>query len=188
MTLYIWRHPKPLAASGICLGQTDMGVHPRKINRLANQIQRFVRIHNLSKVIWVSPLQRSLNVGELLAKRGFECHIAPYLMELDFGTWDGKSWADISKQAIDDWCADFANGAPFDGESVAQLFMRVERQIQVWQSKCEQAEDKNKSILAIGHAGWINAAKMRAAGQGVPQVAADWARPVTYRQLSRLEF
>ena len=188
MTLYIWRHPKPLAASGMCLGQTDMGVHPRKTKRLANQIQRFVQWHHLPKVIWVSPLQRSLNVGKLLAKRGFECHIAPDLMELDFGTWDGKSWVDIPKAAIDDWCADFATAAPFNGESVAQLFMRVEAQIRDWQSKGMRADAKNNSILAVGHAGWINGAKMLAAGQGVPQVAADWARPVTYRQLSCLAF
>ncbi len=185
MKLYIWRHPKPLAANGICLGQTDMGVHPRKLKRLANQIERFVRLHKLPKVIWVSPLQRSLKVGELLAQRGFKCQVAADLIELDFGVWDGQSWSDIPKQAIDEWCADFAHSAPYHGESVAQLFTRVEGQIESWLKACS-IEDKDESVLAVGHAGWINAAKMLAAREGVPQVAADWPRPIGYRQKTAL--
>lgn len=183
MKLYIWRHPKPLAASGICLGQTDMSVHPRKMKRLANQIERFAKRHKLPKVVWVSPLQRSLKVGEILAQRGFNCHIAPDLIELDFGVWDGQSWSDIPKQAIDDWCEDFAQSAPYKGESVQELFTRVEDWL-----KAQALENNNEPVLAIGHAGWINVAKMLAAGQGVPQVAADWPLPVDYRELSVLEF
>ncbi|WP_367111620.1 histidine phosphatase family protein [uncultured Psychrobacter sp.] len=187
MELYIWRHPKPLAANGLCLGQTDMGVHPRKLKRLANQIERFVRLHKLPKVIWVSPLQRSLKVGELLAQRGFKCQVAPDLMELNFGTWDGRPWSDIPKQAIDEWCADFAQSAPYKGESVQELFTRVETQIGSWLKACS-IENNDEPVLAVGHAGWINVAKMLAAGEGVPQVAADWPRPVGYRELSSLRF
>lgn len=187
MKLYIWRHPKPLAASGICLGQTDMGVHPRKLKRLANQIERFVRINDLPKVIWVSPLQRSLKVGQILAQRGFACHITPDLIELNFGTWDGKLWMDIPKQAIDEWCAYFAHSAPYNGESVAQLFYRVEAQMENW-SKARMLEKNSEPILAVGHAGWINMAKMLADEQGVPQTATDWPRPVGYRELSVLSF
>ena len=79
MVLYIWRHPKPIAANGFCIGQTDISVDKRKIKRLANKIQRFVRFHQLPKVIWVSPLQRSLKVGEILAPHGFQYHVAPEL-------------------------------------------------------------------------------------------------------------
>lgn len=186
MKLYIWRHPKPLAADGICLGQTDMGVNPRKLKRLANQIQRFARRHHLPKVIWVSPLQRSLKVGKILERYGFECRVAPDLIELDFGTWDGESWAQIPKQAIDAWCDDFAHSAPYNGESVEQLFSRVEAQAENW-LKAYAVENNDAPILAVGHAGWINAAKMIDAGQWIPQVAADWPRPVTYRERSCLD-
>lgn len=90
MTLYIWRHPKPLAANGICFGHADMEVDKRKLKRLANQIQRFVRLNQFPKVIWVSPLQRSLKVVQILAQRGFQYHVAPQLAEIDFGVWDGR--------------------------------------------------------------------------------------------------
>ncbi len=178
MTLYIWRHPKPLAPNGICLGQTDMGVDKRKLKRLANQIQRYARLHNLPKVIWVSPLQRSLKVGQILAKFGFEYHVAPELIEIDFGAWDGLPWAQIPKQEIDDWCDNFARFAPDNGESLQQLFIRIEN----WLA----THITNTPILVVGHAGWINAAKMIDAGQKVPQLAADWPRPVAYGELSCL--
>ena len=184
MTLYIWRHPKPLAASGMCLGQTDMGVHPRKTKRLANQIQRFVQWHHLPKVIWVSPLQRSLKVGEILAQQGFQCNIAPALAEIDFGNWDGQPWAQIPKQQIDDWCDNFADFAPKGGESLQQLFERIEN----WLNEMARQNSSHRPILVVGHAGWINAASMIVAGEEVPKIAAEWPRPVNYLEHRQLDF
>lgn len=187
MTLYIWRHPQPIAAKGICLGHTDRGVDKRKLNRLANQIERVVRRHHLPKVIWVSPLQRSLKVGQLLAKCGFDCHVSAELAEIDFGDWDGRPWAQIAKQEIDDWCADFAHFAPDSGENLSQLFTRVEDWLTA--RSTEQVvidNDNNVPILAVGHAGWINAAKMINAGNDVPKLAIDWPAPVAYNQLTIL--
>lgn len=185
MTLYIWRHPKPLAVEGICLGQTDRGVAKRKLKRLANQIHKYTQrhhCHHLAKVIWVSPLQRSLQVGQLLAKFGFECHIAAELMEVSFGEWDGLPWADIPWQEIDAWCEDFADYQPGNGESVRQLFTRVER----WLGQ-QMLANEDAPILVVGHAGWINAAKRLATGAGVPQVAADWPRSLGYGVLTVLK-
>ncbi len=185
MTLYIWRHPKPIAVNGICLGHTDMGVDNRKIKRLANQVQRFARLHRLPKVVWVSPLQRSLKVGQLLEKRDFQCHVAAELSEIDFGVWDGRFWEQIAKQEIDDWCNDFANFAPDKGESLQQLFTRVECWLRA------RTTEKgglwiDKPILAVGHAGWINAAKMITAREEVPQIAADWLPSVAYCERSTI--
>lgn len=187
MELYIWRHPKPLHAVGVCLGQTDMGVDKRKLRRLANQIQRFARRHNLPKVIWVSPLQRSLGVGERLEKRGFRCEVTPALAELNFGDWDGKPWQHIAKQDIDAWCDDFAHYAPGGGESVQQLFARVALWLnqQRLNQQCLNQQDEqsaNSPLLAVGHAGWINAATLLTNQLALPSNAADWPRPVAYRK------
>ena len=185
MTLYIWRHPQPVAAKGICLGHTDMGVDRRKLKRLANQIQRFARLHHMPKVIWVSPLQRSLKVGQLLAARGFVCHISPELTELNFGAWDGCFWTQINKEEIDAWCANFAHFAPDNGENLSQLFTRVEGWLNARHAEQNDLAN-NIPILAVGHAGWINAAKMITAGKDVPQLATDWPSSVAYGQLSTL--
>lgn len=182
MILYIWRHPKPMNTEGICMGQTDISVDKRKLKRLANKIERFVRLHHLPKTIWVSPLQRSLKVGELLAQRGFQYQIAPELAEINFGAWDGKFWAQIEKQHIDQWCNNFADYAPDNGESLQQLFNRAES----WLEKIA-VEQKGYPVLAIGHAGWINAAKMIAADQEVPKTAAEWPRSVAYLSCNRID-
>jgi len=182
MTLYIWRHPKPIAAEGICIGQTDIGVDRRKLKRLANQIERFTRLHQLPKVIWVSPLQRSLKVGQILAQRGFQYRVAPELAEINFGEWDGRPWEQIAKQEIDDWCDNFAHFTLDNGESLQQLFDRVEG----WLAK-RLVEQGNTPILAVGHAGWINAAKMIDAGRDVPKIAADWPRSVDYLERIDIE-
>jgi len=182
MILYIWRHPKPITADGLCIGQTDVEVDKRKLKRLANKIQRFVRLQQLPKVIWVSPLQRSLKVGEILAQRGFECRVAPKLAEIHFGDWDGQSWKQIEKQQIDEWCNNFAHFAPDYGESLQQLFNRAES----WLDKIA-VEQKDHPVLAIGHAGWINAAKMIATGQEVPNLAINWPHSVAYSSYSRID-
>ena len=182
MILYIWRHPKPITADGLCIGQTDVEVDKRKLKRLANKIQRFVRLQQLPKVIWVSPLQRSLKVGEILAQRGFECRVAPKLAEIHFGDWDGQFWEQIEKQQIDEWCNNFAHFAPDYGESLQQLFNRAES----WLDKIA-VEQKDHPVLAIGHAGWINAAKMIATGQEVPNLAINWPHSVAYSSYSRID-
>ena len=183
MMFHIWRHPRPIAANGFCIGQTDISVDKRKIKRLANKIQRFVRLHQLPKVIWVSPLQRSLKVGEILVQHGFQCNIAPALAEIDFGKWDGQPWAQIPKQQIDDWCDNFADFAPKGGESLQQLFERIEN----WINEMAR-QNSSQPILVVGHAGWINAASMIVAGQEVSKIAAEWPRPVNYLEHRQLNF
>lgn len=192
MIVHIWRHPKPIAAKGLCFGQTDLAVDRRKLKRLANRIDRLAKNNNLPKVIWVSPLLRSRLVGELLAQRGFECHIAPELVESNFGVWEGRPWSDISKAEVDEWCEDFANFAPSEGENLSQLFERVaawiESQKKTNIDKAIHQSTHQSAVLAVGHAGWITTAKMICDGEGMPQLAQDWPRPVNYCELSVLNF
>ncbi len=217
MQLYIWRHPKPKQVQGLCFGQSEVAVDRRKLKRLAHQIQRFVRVNQLPKQIWVSPLQRSQQVGEYLAAQGFECYVDDRLLETHFGAWEGKPWSQISKEDIDNWCDNFADFAPTGGESLRQLFQRVAAWIE--QQKQPQAEldnsnfknnsnsesnDKsaqnnkiennnkadsnNKTVLVVGHAGWINTAKLIHQGQSVPTKAIHWPAAVCHGELTYLQF
>lgn len=67
-------------------------------------------------------------------------------------------WAQIPKQEVDDWCDNVATFASDNGESLQQLFNRVEE----WLTARVL---ENSAILAVGHAGWINTAKMITNGQ-----------------------
>ena len=117
-------------------------------------------------------------------QHGFQCNIAPALAEIDFGKWDGQHWAQIPKQQIDDWCDNFADFAPKGGESLQQLFERIEN----WINEMTRQNSSHRPILAVGHAGWINAASMIVAGQEVPKIAAEWPRPVNYLEHRQLNF
>ncbi|GAA3532600.1 histidine phosphatase family protein [Zobellella aerophila] len=177
MRLFIWRHPRPINAAGICLGRTDLAIDTRKARRLAGRIQRFAHRHHLPKKIYVSPLQRSRLVGEILHSQGWELVREPALLEFDFGNWDGQPWHHIGKHAMDLWCADFAEHHPGKGESLSELFTRVE----LWLSG-----HPHGTRLAVGHAGWINAAIMLSQGKPVPRQPGHWPAPVNYGQLTEL--
>lgn len=185
-TLYLWRHPKPSNARDRCIGHTDLPVDKRKLKRLANHIQAFTRRHKLPKVIWCSTLQRSHGVGAILAKRGFSCELSPLLCEMNFGTWDGKPWEEISKAEIDDWCADFSDFTPGGEESVRLLYQRVVLMFNRWQSQLSELKTGPRCVLVVGHAGWITAARQLCSGIGLPKQASDWPLPPKYRQLTRL--
>lgn len=72
---------------------------------------------------------------------------------------------------------------PDHGENLQQLsFNRAES----WLDKIA-VEQKDHPVLAIGHAGWINAAKTIATGQEVPNLAINWPHSVGYLSCSRID-
>ncbi|WP_027848529.1 histidine phosphatase family protein [Marinospirillum minutulum] len=177
MSVIIWRHPKPLNAAGICLGHTDLAVDPRRTRNLAYKVQQEAKRLELAPVLHVSPLQRSRGVGEFLAKQGWQVKIDPLLIEFNFGTWDGLPWEQIDRHEMDSWCNNFADYAPGGGENLKQLFNRVES----WLSRTT-----TETRLVVGHAGWINAARMLAAKKPLPSAPEHWSSSVNYGKKSIL--
>jgi len=178
MSVIIWRHPKPINAVGICLGHTDLAVDPRRTRNLAYKVQQEAKRLQLAPVLHVSPLQRSRGVGEFLAKQGWQIKVDPLLIEFNFGAWDGLPWELINRHEMDTWCSDFADYAPGGAENLKQLFSRVES----WLSRTT-----SETRLVIGHAGWINAARIISAKQPLPTQAKDWRSSVNYGKKSTLK-
>lgn len=172
LVLHVWRHPKPVAAAGRCIGRTDLPVDPRQAKRLAHRVRHHARQHRLPRVVHTSALRRAADVGRWLARWGWVHHIDVALAELDFGHWDGQGWAAIGESAVSAWCDDLAHYQGHGGESVAMLFER-----------CASWLDRAPSVpgcCVVGHAGWINAARLLLRGAGPPARAADWPAPPGY--------
>ncbi|HEY0819518.1 MAG TPA: histidine phosphatase family protein [Rhizobacter sp.] len=167
----VWRHPRPAGAQGRCIGRVDVPVDPRKTKRLAHRIRRHVRRACWPRVVVTSPLARGVAVGRWLARWGFEHRIDARLSELDFGTWDGRPWAEIDTAELAAWAQAFADYAPGGGESVRQLMAR-----------CAAFLDEHGAspLCVVGHAGWINAARWVAAGHTTPRSAAEWPPVLAY--------
>lgn len=166
VTVHIWRHPRAQCAEGRCIGRTDLAVDRRKAKRLAHRIRTFARRHGLPRQVVTSPLRRCADVGRVLAAWGWVHRIDPLLIEVDFGHWDGKAWADIPRAEVDDWCLDLVRQRPGGGENVDQLLSRVG----AWRP--------GTARLAVGHGGWLSAARWlashRLTAPGLSITAADW--------------
>ena len=173
MTLVVWRHPRPIGAAGRCIGRTDLRVDPRRVKRLARRILMHARRHSMPREVWTSPLARCACVGRCLKRFGFIHHTSTDLLELDFGAWDGLSWDDVGREALQAWEQDFLHHAPGGGESLAQLSLRVERFV---------AAHARSTCLVVGHGGWINAWRWQQARPPAPATAALWPAPPLYGQ------
>lgn len=172
--LWIWRHPKPVGAAGRCIGRTDLAVDPRRAKRLAHRIRAVARRHGLPREILTSPLQRGAEVGRWLRRWGWQHRVDGGLIEFDFGAWDGRSWRDIAPNEVAAWEADFVGHAPGGGESLAELAERV----LAWQAG---AQGRGVPVLAVGHAGWINALRVLVLrGRIAGLTPTDWPAPVPY--------
>lgn len=170
---WIWRHPRPEGAQGLCVGRHDLPVDRRRAKRLARRIQRVARHEGLPRVVWTSSLRRAHAVGAILARWGWQHRVDDGLQEASFGTWDGRPWCHIPRSAIDAWCADFACYRPGGGESLQALFTRC-RAVLV------SAERQQPVRVVVGHAGWMSAAEHLAHGRAMPAQADDWPAPVRY--------
>lgn len=170
--LCVWRHPRPVAAAGRCIGRTDLPVDPRKAKRLAHRIRHHARRQRLAREVHTSSLRRGADVGRWLARWGWVHHIDVALAEIDFGAWDGQRWDAIGESAISAWCNDLAHDRGHGGESVAELFDRCAG----WLARVTSAPAR----CVVGHAGWINAARWLRLGGGLPLAASDWPAAPAY--------
>jgi alpha-ribazole phosphatase len=100
--------------------------------------------------------------------------VDPALAEMDFGDWDGRAWAAISRAEIEAWCANFLAYAPGGGEAVAALLARV------------RAFDPGSARIVVTHGGWLSAALwLTAYGERMPS-AEEWPPPPKPGSLTRL--
>ena len=117
MQVFLIRHPRPLIDAGICYGRLDIDCAD------AQQVAERLRplLPEGTPVI-SSPLRRAWQLAEALDP---QARIDARLSEIDFGEWEGQSWNDIGRDALDAWAADVFNFCPPDGESPARLQQRA---------------------------------------------------------------
>lgn len=156
--LWLWRHPRPAGAAGRCIGRCDLVPDRRRAKRLAHHIRQAARRHRLPQTVWTSPLRRCADVGRWLARWGWQHQIDASLLELDFGSWDGRCWASIPAAEVAAWEADFARHGPGGGESLDSLARRCRAFV-----AARQAEGC-RPVLVVAHAGWILASAGPPAG------------------------
>ena len=142
MDLYVIRHTAPLVDSNICYGRLDVDL---KDSLLEQKSQILESLPLPFDHVFTSPLKRCTRLAEILK---LPYVIDPRVLELDFGEWEGLSWAEIGKNQIDAWVADPYNFTFPKGENFASLCSRVGAFLN---------DLRDNKILLISHAGVIKA-------------------------------
>lgn len=162
--MILLRHPTPDAPPGLCYGRTDLAPGAGAAAEVARALALTPPV---SRVV-ASPARRCRGLAEALAARdGAALTLDQRLLELDFGAWEGRRWADIARAESDPWAADPWRLAPPGGETFAALHARVAAVL----------AEAGAGVALVTHAGPIRAARMILTGATFTAV---FAEPVPY--------
>lgn len=162
MGLTLLRHPR-VDAPGICYGQSDVPLANGAEDAIAKTVLQVPQAQRLVS----SPSPRCLALAEALSRAtALPLTLDPRLLELDFGTWEGRAWSQIPRAESDAWAEDPVTRAPPGGESFGQLQTRV-----------AAALTGLVRTLVVTHAGPIRAAQILT---GRADFTAAFARAVPF--------
>lgn len=160
--LLLVRHGETaLNAQGRFQGRIDAPLSDRGRLQAEALVRALARdeIHAVSS----SDLRRARETAEAIATpRGLTIRDDPGLRELDFGTWDGLTYAEIlarSPEALRLWEVDPAVTPPPGGETLDDLDRRA-------RSSLDRliVENPDRTVLVVAHAGPIRVMLCRALG------------------------
>lgn len=146
--LSLVRHTRPNISVGICYGQLDIEV----ADNFAASASEIRQLLQTADSVVTSPLLRARVLADYLATEWkCDCRIDTRLQEMHFGTWEGGSWDDIPRHALDTWSADLLNFCPPGGESAGQMLDRVDLALS------ELLALPQQHTVVVAHAGTIRA-------------------------------
>lgn len=154
--LWLVRHAQPQVEPGTCYGALDVLADPAATRAAA---ERLAAALPAGSRVFHSTLQRCELLGLYLQalRPDLASKADARLCEMDFGSWEGRTWADIGKPAIDAWTADFAHHAPGGGESLSAMLARVSLALQdaqrLFTAETGEATETTQDVVWITHAG-----------------------------------
>ncbi|MBE1237700.1 histidine phosphatase family protein [Phaeovibrio sulfidiphilus] len=152
------RHAPVPATPGLILGQMDLPCDTSDLDMMILLAERLP----VAPTVLLSPLLRARQTLQALENAGAVFHNAheePALLEQNFGTWEGRTWNDLTAGDHPDdtegafFWKDPATGIPPGGESFETLVRRVDTGIRHWTDIVGTGD-----IVAVAHAGSIRAA------------------------------
>lgn len=117
MILHLIRHPRLLIEPGICYGRLDV-----EAENTAPVADALMAALPAGLPVWSSPLRRCRELAECLHPHPV---LDERLLEMNFGTWEGRPWDAIPRRELDAWATDVAGYAPPGGESPLALQQRA---------------------------------------------------------------
>ena len=139
---------------GLVLGRADPEL-TEEGRRQAERLAEALAGEPVSAIL-TSPLLRARQTAEAVgAACGLPVTVDDRLVEIDWGTWEGRPAGSLAVTDVDRWRAD--DGTAPEGESLASLSGRVE-------SFCLDTLDDHGHVVAVSHVSPIKAAAAWALG------------------------
>lgn len=145
MDLTLIRHPKVLAPTGVCYGQTDYLADPKALEQ---DVETLAALSAPRPLLWCSPLQRCRQLAQHIPSQNYQ--EKPELLELNFGDWEGRDWMALPQQDVIRWGDNPVTLAPPNGESFEGLCKRVRPLI-------DSFNQLSAPLCIVCHAGSIRA-------------------------------
>ena len=179
MLIYLVRHARPDGVEGLCYGRRDVPVRARETDRAARSLRAQIPEDVLSSAsIYSSPLARCALLARAIAG-GRSVVMTPSLLELDFGSWQGRSWDEIPRDELDAWAADIWRYAPGGGETAQAAAQR-------WRSWVDSLIGQSSdTVMAVTHAGLIRIAHAVESASDPSVLTMDVAHGSAYRLIAR---
>jgi len=144
----------------MCYGRRDVVVNDDATAGVARSVRALLPVEVLAAApVHSSPLSRCASLAIALAP-GRAAVITPDLLELDFGSWEGRAWDAVPRAELDAWASDPWTYAPGGGESARSASLRF----QAWALRLKNSG--HDAVIAVTHAGLIRLAL--AAGSSDP--------------------
>jgi alpha-ribazole phosphatase len=147
MQIHFIRHIAPDVAQGICYGQLDVAL-PTNYQEQHNAIINTLNTNY--DAVYCSPLLRCKLLGNAVSANTI---FDKRLMEVNFGTWEGKAWDAIDDTELNYWMQNYITVAPPHGESLKDVVDRCHDFFAQLKTNTQ-----HKKVLVISHAGFIRSA------------------------------
>jgi len=121
MEVYVIRHTPVAVAKGVCYGQSNV---PLAASYLQDAEEIAQKLPSDFEAIYASPLLRCKDLAKALKFENIILENA--LMEMNFGDWENQKWDDLNSNELDKWMTDFVNVKTPNGESLKDLYQRIE--------------------------------------------------------------
>lgn len=153
MSLYLIRHTRVGCEPGLCYGQLDVPLADSFAEE-ARAVREALAAQFPDGLppVWSSPSLRCQRLAETL---GVPFRLDARLRELNFGAWEGRTWAELDSPAARHWGENWQTAAPPQGESLPELLHRL---------RAFLAELDDTDALLVTHAGPIRALHHLVAG------------------------
>lgn len=151
MKVYLLRHGETQfnADGNRYCGRTDIPLTQKGLSQANRVAQQMLGIH--LDAVYSSPLERAANTARI-ASGGKDVNIDGRLIEVDFGSWEGKTRDEFVRDDPDswaDWSSDPASTkAGRNGETALEVVHRVDRFYMDILEKHSQ-----DTIMVVGHNG-----------------------------------